>query len=507
MNEVRRAILLAAPVERVWAFLTDPQKLSTWLMDSDFSPTAGTKFKFTSPPSGRWDGTIHCEVQDVIENERISYTWCANDIGVTTMVTFDLEATYDGTRLSLTHVGFDEAMGGAAGRHAAGWAGCLNALRVAMLGGSADYDWSEFQVTYFVEAPIGDVYRLWATADGMTRFWPDEVSVVDTHGEARPGNAEYDNGDQVHLVFPTQGETDLEILNIERDKFILFSFGEEYGWVQVAFSTEAHRTRIVLRQFGIPDEPESRWEVHANARGWWIAALMNIQSVLVHGNDLRVRDPATASGLGALYRPSNDVAPRSHDWTSFDVYLYMDAAPAEVLRYWQTVEGFTQFFVAEMTARNENGDEVSDAMLTPGTRDGTRDGGDAMLTPGTRMLTPGTTSTRMLTPGTRYRWRGIHDYAGEGQFLEITDESVVFTFGGRYHVRVRVTPQGTGTCLHLRQSGIGEEEGEQVNGSLNCRSCWIYFLVNLKSVIEFGTDLRDRNPATADAISVGFSRS
>ena len=24
MNEVRRAILLAAPVERVWAFLTDP---------------------------------------------------------------------------------------------------------------------------------------------------------------------------------------------------------------------------------------------------------------------------------------------------------------------------------------------------------------------------------------------------------------------------------------------------------------------------------------------------
>ena len=472
MNEVRRAIHLAAPVERVWSFLTDPQKLSTWLMDSDFSPTAGTKFKFTSPPSGRWDGTIHREVQDVIENERISYTWCANDIGVTTMVTFDLESTYDGTRLSLTHVGFDEAMGGAAGRHAAGWAGCLNALRVAMLGGSADYDWSEFQVTYFVDAPIGDVYRLWATADGMTRFWPDEVTVVDTHGEARPGNAEYENGDRTHLLFPTQTDTDLEILNIEPDKFVLFSFGEDYGWVHVAFSTEAQRTRIVLRQFGMPDGAETRWEVHANARGWWIAALMNIQSVLVHGNDLRVREPATASGLGALYQPGNDFAPRSHDWTSFDVYLYLEAAPADVLRYWQTVEGFTQFFVAEMTACNENDVELNDAMLTP---------------------------------GTRYSWRGIHDYAGEGQFLEMTDASVEFSFGGRYHVGVRATPQGTGTCLHLRQSGIGEEEGEQVHGSLNCRSCWIYFLVNLKSVVEFGVDLRDQNPATADAISVGFN--
>jgi uncharacterized protein YndB with AHSA1/START domain len=492
MNEVRRAIHLAAPVQRVWAFLTDPQKLSTWLMDSDFSPAPGTNFRFTSPPSGRWDGTIHCEVQDVIENERISYTWCANDIGVTTIVTFDLEATRQGTHLTLTHVGFDEAMGGAAGRHAAGWAGCLNALRVAVLGKNPDYDWSEFQVTYFVEASIGDVYRLWATADGMTRFWPDEVSVLDTHDEARAGNEEYEYGDRLHLLFPTQTDTDLEILSLEADKFVLFSFGEEYGWVHVALSsessTEGQRTRIVLRQFGMPDDAESRWEVHANARGWWIAALMNIQSVLVHGNDLRVREPATASGLGALYRPGNDAALPPHDWTSFDVYLYLDAAPADVLRYWQTVEGFTRFFVAEMTAEltagDDHGDEVDASMLTSGT-----------------ML------TRMLTPGTLYRWRGIHDYAGKGRFVEVTDEAVEFTFGGRYHVRVSVTSQGSGTCLHLRQSGIGDEEGERVSGSLNCRSCWIYFLVNLKSVIEFGIDLRDRNPATADSISVGFNRS
>ena len=491
MNEVRRAIHLAAPVNRVWAFLTDPEKLSAWLMDSDFSPTPGTKFKFTSPPSGRWDGTIHCEVQDVIENERISYTWCANDIGVTTIVTFDLEATHQGTHLTLTHVGFEEAAGGAAGRHAAGWAGCLNALRVAMLGKSPDYDWSEFQVTYFVQASIGEVYQLWATADGMTRFWPDEVTVLDTHGEARAGNAEYEYGDRLHLVFPTRTDTDLEILSLEADKFVLFSFGEGYGWVHVDLSTESstegQRTRIVLRQFGMPDDAESRWEVHANARGWWIAALMNIQSVLVHGNDLRVREPATASGLGALYQLDNDAAPRSHDKSSFDVHLYMDAAPAEVLRYWQTAEGLTRFFIAEMTARNDPGDEVNASMLTPGTT----------LT----ML------TRMLTPGTSYSWRGIHDYAGEGQFLQITEESVEFSFGGRYQVGVSVTPQGSGTCLHLRQSGIGDDESEQVNGSLNCRSCWIYFLVNLKSVIEFGIDLRDQNPATADAISVGFNRS
>ncbi len=43
MNEVRKAIHLAAPVQRVWEFLTDPQKLSTWLMDGNLEPSPGRK--------------------------------------------------------------------------------------------------------------------------------------------------------------------------------------------------------------------------------------------------------------------------------------------------------------------------------------------------------------------------------------------------------------------------------------------------------------------------------
>jgi len=464
MNEIRKNLQLAAPVQRVWAFLTDPQKLSMWLMDSDLTPTPGRNFKFTSPPAGRWDGTIHCEIQDIIENERISYTWCANDIGVTTLVTFDLEPYLEGTRLTLTHNGFKDAVGGSTGRHAAGWTGCLKALRDAVLGKSPDYDWSEFQITYFVDAPVEEVYQLWATADGMTRFWADEVTAIDTDGETRPGDAQYAHGDRIHLLFPTQTGTDIEILNIERNKFVLFSFGEGYGWVYVTLTSEDQRTRIVLRQFGMEDDMQTRWEVHANARGWWIANLMNIQSVLVHGFDLRVREPACASGLGALYQPDTETAVQPHDWSSFDVYLYIEAAPADVLRYWQTVAGLTQFFVAEMTA-----------------------------------------SVSVLETGSRYNWRGIHDYSGEGQFLQVTDKAVEFTFGANYSVDVSVRPVGSGTRLHLRQSGIGQNDSEQVQGTLNCRSCWIYFLVNLKSVIESGNDLRDQNPATADAISVGFT--
>ncbi len=43
MNEVSKAIHLAAPVQRVWAFLTGPQKLSTWLMDGNLEASPGHK--------------------------------------------------------------------------------------------------------------------------------------------------------------------------------------------------------------------------------------------------------------------------------------------------------------------------------------------------------------------------------------------------------------------------------------------------------------------------------
>ena len=41
------------------------------------------------------------------------------------------------------------------------------------------------------------------------------------------------------------------------------------------------------------------------------------------------------------------------------------------------------------------------------------------------------------------------------------------------------------------QSNIPTEDTGRVESHLNCRSCWIYYLLNLKSVLEHGTDLRD----------------
>jgi uncharacterized protein YndB with AHSA1/START domain len=471
MDEIRKRITLNAPVQRVWAFLTDSQKLSTWLMDNDFTANEGARFTFSSPPSGRWDGTIHCEVQEIIEGQLIAYTWCANDIGVTTLVTFNITASGNQTHLTLTHSGFHEAAGGAAGRHAAGWHRCLKAIDDAVVGKRSGYDWSEFQISCFLDASIHEIFRFWSTARGLRAFWVDAISALGTNSQIKDENAEFDNGDRLAVTFSTGTRTNLEILNIERDKFLLFSFGEDYGWVQVSLSTEDTRTRVTLRQFGLPDGTNQRWEVHANARGWWIANLMNLKSVLAHGKDLRVREAEYSGSLNAIFQPDNESTGSLHDWTAFDVYLFIAANPADVLGYWQTTEGLRQFFIAEMTALDDQGGAIHDTNLSA---------------------------------GNYYRWRWIHDYEGEGQILESNAQSVEFTFGKSYRVRVSVAKAGSGTLLHLQQTGMSDDASEQVQGSLNCRSCWIYFLVNLKSILENGMDLRDHNPATADSVSVGF---
>jgi uncharacterized protein YndB with AHSA1/START domain len=470
---VHMEIDIAAPVERVWTYLTDPEKLAAWLMQSDFTARVGARFTFTAPPAGGWDGAIHCEVKELVEHERLAFTWNANDIGAETLVTIRLARAADGTRLTLEHTGLETALPGAEGRHAAGWTRALKALVTALCGADPVYDWSRFRITSFIDAPCADVFTMWATADGLRRFWADRVSCTAADGSRRRPGDVFRTGDRIDLTFPTGTTTGLEIINIERDHFVRFSFGRDYGWVHVELTPDGERTRVELVQFGLPVDGEAAWEVHANARGWWIFNLMNLKSVLLYGHDLRVRGDTVASGLGARFQSDGGVAAAPHDWTAFDVHLSIDAPPEEVLGRWCSPRGIESFFIG--TA------EVTDAS------GGKRAAADT------------------VAAGDTYVWDFIHGYRLEGRFLEVEERRIVFTFGSRYAVEVEAIAQGDGTLLRLHQSGMSGDPQDRVDGSLNCRSCWIYFLTALKGQLEHGIDLRDRVPETADAISVGYN--
>ncbi len=92
------------PRERVWRALTDSAALAEWLMPNDFEPTVGHRFTFRTDPAPGFDGIVHCEVLELAPPERLRFTWRGGPLD--TVVTFDLAAVGDGTRLTMTQDGF-----------------------------------------------------------------------------------------------------------------------------------------------------------------------------------------------------------------------------------------------------------------------------------------------------------------------------------------------------------------------------------------------------------------
>jgi uncharacterized protein YndB with AHSA1/START domain len=100
--------------ETLWKTLTTGELIGRWLMaPTGFEPVKGKRFKFQTKPAGAWDGVIHCQVLEVIPNERFVYSWKGGHEGnagygslLDTVVTWTLSGTANGTRVRLVHAGF-----------------------------------------------------------------------------------------------------------------------------------------------------------------------------------------------------------------------------------------------------------------------------------------------------------------------------------------------------------------------------------------------------------------
>ena len=163
---------------------------------------------------------------------------------------------------------------------------------------------------------------------------------------------------------------------------------------------------------------------------------------------------------------------QTYDWSRFEIVEYYDAPIEAVFGAWATAAGLESFFI--QSAHIE--------------------------TPDGRVRA----SREVAQSGDRYRWEWRHPASLEGEITSVVEnEAVSFTFGNM-KVAIRFASVGDRTEVHLVQTGIADTPEGRVMGHLNCRSCWVFFLVNLKSVLGAKLDLRDVNPDRASAIEVGF---
>jgi uncharacterized protein YndB with AHSA1/START domain len=89
------------PPGKVWKALTDPSLHSRWWAAGDVRPVVGHKFDLDM---GQW-GKQGCEVVEVEPQKLFKYRFSTNALDTT--ITWELTPEGSGTRLRLTHEGFD----------------------------------------------------------------------------------------------------------------------------------------------------------------------------------------------------------------------------------------------------------------------------------------------------------------------------------------------------------------------------------------------------------------
>ena len=129
-NRIEREILIDAPLDVVWAVVTEAEHISGW-----FSDTVDLELRPGGKLSLYWEdgGTVDGRVERVEPPRFFSFRWAVGD-GMT-LVEFSLAADGDGTRLTVVETGFAELPGSDEERrehfddHTRGWEIELGHLR------------------------------------------------------------------------------------------------------------------------------------------------------------------------------------------------------------------------------------------------------------------------------------------------------------------------------------------------------------------------------------------
>jgi uncharacterized protein YndB with AHSA1/START domain len=110
-NELAEAVVFErtfnAPVGRVWKALTDVEEMRQWYFNlKQFKAEVGFEFEFVVEHEGT---TYHhlCKVTEVIPQKKIAYTWRYKGHEGDSLITFELFADGNETRLKLTHQGLE----------------------------------------------------------------------------------------------------------------------------------------------------------------------------------------------------------------------------------------------------------------------------------------------------------------------------------------------------------------------------------------------------------------
>lgn len=163
---------------------------------------------------------------------------------------------------------------------------------------------------------------------------------------------------------------------------------------------------------------------------------------------------------------------QAYDWDQFTLRIPVKTDRQTLYRLWTSQQGLESWFLRKAAFR--------------------RPGGDAL--PPNEVVQTGDTY--------EWLWYGYGDDTVErGSILAANGhDQLRFSFGKAGNVTVTVREEEE-MMLELVQSDIPVDEKGKEYYHLGCTKGWTFYLANLKSIVEGGIDLRNRNMALKDVVN------
>jgi hypothetical protein len=154
----------------------------------------------------------------------------------------------------------------------------------------------------------------------------------------------------------------------------------------------------------------------------------------------------------------------NHDWTKFVLRIPVSADKQTIFNAWATPAGLESWFLRQAAFKNKNGDAVNEKEL--------------------------------VNVGDTYHWlwHGWPDDVKEnGSVLETNGkDKFKFSFGKAGNVTVTIKEEAGENIVELVQDEIPTDDASVIYYHLGCMKGWLFYMVNLKSILEGGIDLRNR---------------
>lgn len=127
-TEIRKNIVINAPIETVWPYVSTADGIGAWFMPNDMEPVEGNEFTLQAGP---WGESL-CKVTEVQSPNRLAFDW-----GKDWQIRFELTGIDDRTELTFIHAGWEDGKQTEFGeshdvvkpRMSGGWDGLLAKLK------------------------------------------------------------------------------------------------------------------------------------------------------------------------------------------------------------------------------------------------------------------------------------------------------------------------------------------------------------------------------------------